>query len=61
MEYMGFQLQMPRTPEGNSTGLRNTQSVSNFFFESFQYKLGDTLYIATHSLEKSKFEITIII
>ena len=32
----------PRTPEGNSTSLRNTQSVSSFF-ESFQYKLGATL------------------
>ena len=46
MEYMGFQRQVPRTPEWNSTTLRNKQSVSTFFFESFQYKLGDTLYIA---------------
>ena len=51
MEYMGFQLQVSLTPEGNSTSLRDTQSVRNFFFESFQYKLGDTLYIAIHSLE----------
>ena len=56
MEYMGFQLQVARTPEGNSTSLLNTQSVSIFFFESFRYKLGDTLYIAIHSIKKSKFE-----
>ena len=54
MEYMGFQLQVARTPEGNSTSLLNTQSVSIFFFESFQYKLGDTLYIAIHSIKKIK-------
>ena len=31
MEHMGFQLQVPRTPEGNSSSLPNTQSVSTFF------------------------------
>ena len=56
MEYMGFQLQVARTPEGNSTSLLNTQSVSIFFSNRFQYKLGDTLYIAIHSIKKSKFE-----
>ena len=54
MEHMGFQLQVPRTPERNSTSLRNTQSVSKFFFESFQYKLGDNLYIVIHSIKKIK-------
>ena len=35
MEYMGFQLQVSRTPEGDSSSLRNTQSVSNFFSNRF--------------------------
>ena len=55
MDYKGFQLQVSRTPEGKSTSLRNTQSVSSFF-QLFQYKLGATLYIAIHSIKKSKFK-----
>ena len=50
-----FSSKWPGTPEGTVL-VYSTHKVYAFFFESFQYKLGDTLYIAIHSIKKSKFE-----